>query len=325
MASFEVRRLDAEGRDAWDDLVAKAPEGTLFHTTRWMEGTEEPYTVYGAYKGDRLAGGFVCSTRRTMGRSLAFHPRLTPYLGMVVAPSQGKQVTHLGNVKKIARSLADRLQADHHYVHVKLAPGVVELQPYIWAGFDSRVRYTYRLGLDDTEQAWEAMDSSRRRDIRSARKEGVEADPDGDFDELLDLAELTFDRKDAAFDRRTSGGNPVLLDPQCARSILARDETGRAIAGVHILWDDDRAYYLLGGHAGDAGHHGATALAMWEAIEAAAEMGLQEFDFEGSMIPGVERFFRKFGGTYTPYYAIRWETQLTKLLRLPYETLGDIL
>jgi len=28
------------------------------------------------------------------------------------------------------------------------------------------------------------------------------------------------------------------------------------------------------------------------------------YDFEGSMLPGVEQFYRRFGGELTPYYRI---------------------
>ena len=47
---------------------------------------------------------------------------------------------------------------------------------------------------------------------------------------------------------------------------------------------------------------------MWKAIKfSKEELGLAEFDFEGSMVPQIEQFFRKFGGILTPYYSVVWE------------------
>ena len=43
---------------------------------------------------------------------------------------------------------------------------------------------------------------------------------------------------------------------------------------------------------------------MAAAIQAAQERGLKTFDFEGSSIPPIERFFRGFGGQLTPYFSI---------------------
>ena len=42
---------------------------------------------------------------------------------------------------------------------------------------------------------------------------------------------------------------------------------------------------------------------MWEAIQFASTV-TQRFDFEGSMMEPVEKFFRAFGATQTPYFSI---------------------
>ena len=43
---------------------------------------------------------------------------------------------------------------------------------------------------------------------------------------------------------------------------------------------------------------------MIESIRHAKELGLKTFDFEGSVIPAIERYFRGFGGKLTPYYRV---------------------
>ena len=40
------------------------------------------------------------------------------------------------------------------------------------------------------------------------------------------------------------------------------------------------------------------------AILKAKEMGLQVFDFEGSIVPPIERYFRGFGGKLTPIFSV---------------------
>jgi endo-alpha-1,4-polygalactosaminidase (GH114 family) len=42
---------------------------------------------------------------------------------------------------------------------------------------------------------------------------------------------------------------------------------------------------------------------MWKSILKAKQMNLKIFDFEGSMLPNVERYFREFGGNLVPYYS----------------------
>ena len=112
------------------------------------------------------------------------------------------------------------------------------------------------------------------------------------------------------------------------QAFLARSKEGEPLGGVWIAWDDKRAYYLLGGFDHSAKSNNAVALAMWRAIQfTATNLKLPEFDFEGSMIPAVERFFRKFGGTIIPNYTIRYRRpvgfdrrvvrKLVRLLRGP--------
>ena len=84
---------------------------------------------------------------------------------------------------------------------------------------------------------------------------------------------------------------------------IAQDKKGRNHAGVLIVWDENSAYYLMGGGNPKLRNSGATSLCMWEAIKFASTV-TKKFDFEGSMIESVERFFRAFGATQKPYFHI---------------------
>ena len=88
------------------------------------------------------------------------------------------------------------------------------------------------------------------------------------------------------------------------RIFIAEDEQGKYHAGVYIIWDEQSAYYLMGGGDPELRSSGATSLCMWEAIRFSATV-TRSFDFEGSMIAPVERFFRAFGAVQTPYFSIK--------------------
>jgi len=62
------------------------------------------------------------------------------------------------------------------------------------------------------------------------------------------------------------------------------------------------AYYLAATNAKENNSLSACGLA--HCIAVAEERGVGIFDFEGSMIPEVERFFRGFGGELTPYFSL---------------------
>ena len=102
---------------------------------------------------------------------------------------------------------------------------------------------------------------------------------------------------------------------QARKIFIAEDEQGRHHAGVYLIWDDNTAYYLMGGGDPDLRNSGATSLCMWEAMQFAATV-TKSFDFEGSMLEPVERFFRGFGATQTPYFAVsKTNSKLIKTYR----------
>jgi lipid II:glycine glycyltransferase (peptidoglycan interpeptide bridge formation enzyme) len=85
-------------------------------------------------------------------------------------------------------------------------------------------------------------------------------------------------------------------------------------AMVFILKDDQTAYYLFGSFDKENQHEGAGALAMYSAIEQAKKLDLTTFDFSGSMIPSVEKYFRGFGGELIPMIQIVKASKKGKIL-----------
>ena len=81
------------------------------------------------------------------------------------------------------------------------------------------------------------------------------------------------------------------------------DEQGRLHAAAFIVWQESSAWYLAGGGDPALRKSGAHSLILWEAIRYVSQY-TDTFDFEGSMIPGVERFFREFGAIQTPFFTI---------------------
>ena len=69
------------------------------------------------------------------------------------------------------------------------------------------------------------------------------------------------------------------------------------------MWDKHAAYYLLAGADPDLRNSGASSLLAWEALMRARER-TDVFDFHGSMLRPVERFFRAFGARQTPYLSV---------------------
>ena len=318
MSNYICRVLDPNEYDEWDKFVDLSPQGTLFHRSYWLGASGMDFGIYGCFKDDQLTAGLPLTYRSRFGIMQATHPPLTPYLGILFRDRNAKYVNRISDEKKIAGLIARRIKDDFKVIRFKLTPAVIDLQPFIWEGFSSSVRYTYLLDLRDLDAVWNGMAESRRRNIKRAEKDGVYVEADCAFEVTLNLVKKTFQRQnqETGFIENAIKFHQVLDQRKQCHSFISHDASGEPIAAVYIVWDNKRSYYLLGGYAPEKGHHGGSALAMWEAIKfTKAKLGLDEFDFEGSMVQPVEQFFRKFGGTLTPYYSVRWSTQLLQYMR----------
>ena len=186
--------------------------------------------------------------------------------------------------------------------HQNFSTSFMNCLPFIWAGYRAEFRYTYQLRDLSSEQAlWAGPAGSIRREIRKAtqRREVREVT---DVERFYRVWAKTFERQGvAAPDRRRL----ERIDAECAkrdaRTILfAYDEVGQVHAVAYTVRDRRTTYYLMGGGDPHLRTSGAGSLLLWEAIRRASADS-QVFDFEGSMLRPVERFFRAFGGRQTPY------------------------
>jgi hypothetical protein len=322
-----IRKLELTEYDKWDSFVAGSPQGTIFHKSYWLKSSGEEFCIYGYFKGDELFAGLplCCSTSR-LGIKKAYHPYLTPYLGIVFRDNKAKYVTRVSDEKDMAREIAQKIKEDFDSINFSFTPFVIDLQPFIWEGFAARVKYTYMLQVDDLDSVWNGMDAKRRNDITKAEKDGIYVEANDDFEHTLALVEKTFERRKKDVDFRSAAfryNETLSRNGQC-KSFLAKSKEGQAIGVVYIVWDEKRSYYLLGGYDSQKSHHGASAIAMWRAIKFTKnELGLNQFDFEGTMIQPVEMFFRKFGGNITPYYSVGWMKPHVKAISYAKKLFGN--
>jgi len=73
-AGYPVRTIEENEWSTWDGFVRQSPQGTLFHTTRWLQNTGVPFRIYGCYHDGALVGGMVVEI---VGRQTAGHSHFT--------------------------------------------------------------------------------------------------------------------------------------------------------------------------------------------------------------------------------------------------------
>lgn len=288
------------------DALARG-NGKVFYAADWRRLFGNSVRSYGVFaeNGD-LTGGFQIVEERRFGIRILRNPPFTPVCGPLFVIKAQHPIAVLEARRKVAEAMVAFLIAQPRCViSLSLDHQVHDVMPFCWQGFKATPRYTYQIDLrQPLETIVKGFSPARRNDIAKAGRDGLIVEPAGEMEVVAALVKQSF------------GRNTARLDAAVLEAILFRYATpynsfgfvtrrgSRPIACTFLVHDQETAYYLLGGYAQEDRHHGAGAMAIMESIREAKRRGLATFDFEGSMIPAIERFFRGFGGSLVHYFTV---------------------
>ncbi len=296
-------------REQYRVLCEAEPSIPLFSQAWWLDALagEGRWSVALVEKGGQVVASMPYVIHKRFGRIILGHPPLTQTLGPWIREVDGKQAMRLTEQKKLMQQLIAALPRYDHFCE-NWHFSQTNWLPFYWAGFAQTTRYTYRLpDLSDQQKLWNGLRENIRGDIRKAEgRIGLQVRTDLGVDAFVRLNIKTFERQGQ--DLPYSKDLVARLDDACVekharRIFIAEDSQGRAHAGIYLVWDQNSAYYLMGGGDPELRKSGATSLCLWEAIKFASTV-TKSFDFEGSMIEPIERFFRAFGAEQTPYFTV---------------------
>ncbi|MHC3995078.1 GNAT family N-acetyltransferase [Thiomicrolovo sp. ZZH C-3] len=252
-------------------------------------------------------------------------PKLTQNMGVYIKYPKGqKYYKKLSWEKEIMTDLAeklpdvDRFSQTFHY-------RVTNWLPFYWQGYEQTTRYTYVI---DENTSMEALDSSLETDIRRRRRKadqsGIRVIEKNDPHKFYTLNKMTFERrgKDIPYSFETV----EKIYHACQKNGLckiffAETKDHRDIAAAFLIADENSVYYLMGGIDPKYKNLGGMDLILHESIRFALENN-KSFDFEGSMVQSIEKYFRSFGAVQKPYFQItKTNSKLLKALTLVKELL----
>ena len=278
----------------------------IFRQPWWIEALagDNPHGIIKVELTPEKRADLPYIIRKRYGIRIVTMPPLTQNAGPLTHGFAYQDNRQLGFEKDLYGALIDALPP-HDAFNQNFHWSVGNWLPFHWRGFEQSTRYTYRLeDISNEEKLWSGLMSNIRREIKKARNRfEVRIHSDYDIDRFLDLNEMTFQRQGKALPygrEQVRQLDRACAERNCRKIFFAEDEEGKIHAALYIVWDAHSAYYLMGGGDPALRKSGATSLAIWEAILFSATVS-RSFDFEGSMIEPVERFFRAFGARQTPY------------------------
>lgn len=280
----------------------------MFAQHWWLDAVCPDWSVAIAQKGDQVTGVWPYALQRRLGISLFRNTKLTPYAGPVVFfPADMKEANRDSHEHEVISNLAEQLP-DAKVWHLSLYPSNRQAGLYRAQGLRSEVQQTFLVDLAGDEASLFAnFKESLRRNIRAAEKEFTISDDPSCLPQLYKYQQQTLSNKGVNQPYTLNDVQHLMdacKDHQSGALWVARK--GHDIAAlVWNVWDHDRSYYFMGAQKPDGDSYRAMSALLWHSIKQAKARGNTIFDLEGSMDPGVERFFRGFGGKRELYIILK--------------------
>ncbi len=233
-------------------------------------------------------------TRKERDGNAIVMPPYTAFLGPVFLEdlSTSKQYAAI-------EGLLDNLP-DCPFIEQRWNPSIENWLPAYWKNFEQQTRYTYIIDCPgDEEQIWKEISSKKRNAIRKAEKNLTieEAPKDVLLEKTSWMAFLNHDKNALSNIIDTLGERGQM------KILGTKNDQGEWSNLALFVWDKSRMYYLVGLRDNSKKDDEGMNLLLWTAMKDAPE-GIEIFDFEGSMIKGIETFFRLLGGKPQAYFQI---------------------
>jgi hypothetical protein len=311
-SKFNLRELGPEAYALWDRFVYSVEYGTLFHTTAWgtLLGklTGRPFRIIAVLEGDTLIGGLLFWPKKILGLKAITLMPATTYQGVLVLPPQSKRVSgRIARGQEVVTLICERLKTEFDFIQMNLTPGITDVRPYVWAGFQAEPVYTYSFPIRPMEEMEFQFNRTLRQNIRSAKKEGLYTETSGQIQPLLDYVQHSY---------RAHGKRPPLAPPQLKLLFngvigdqlgsiyyLKKEET--ILAGFLALHDSQTVYALFMGIEPSERNQNYNKYIYASVMERKELIG-KRFDFLGANEAELETLKRSFGGELQPFFRVSY-------------------
>lgn len=313
----QVLPYSAISPSEWDRFITESPQGNVFAFYGYLQIIAPNWQAIILSEGEKWAAVMPLSKQKKMGFTFALQPILAQHLGIFLQNiSYKNDYEAFSSYRKIVLTLLENLPKTHVFLY-HFSPTFPYSIPFRQAGYELRTRFTYHLRLDKTEnELWQNLASPLQRQIkktqkqtfflRNSQREDIAAliaifrQNQDTGKNLTGLASKNFEVTLAKLAKIAH----YFLQEKKGILLTLTDTEGQVQAGGIFGLCAQKMTYIAGGVSPEFRAEGLMSRLLWEAILLGKNNNCLLFDFEGSMIAGIETFFRKFGAFPVPYLQI---------------------
>jgi hypothetical protein len=314
MNKFTVVELTPDDHLQWDTLVDHSVHGTIFHKSGWLNACAralgKKVKIFGCFHDGRLIGGCSLFLEQQWGifTSAKSWCETAPYGGFILSSPPTTSVHKKESFsREIIESLLRTIEREHFiYVNIQNSPEFLDVRPFTWNGWESRVVYAYYINLENYVEA--NLDSSVKRYIRKAEKNKIFIEPWSDISRYYDLYCDTYKRKNQKPEAPKSLFTELysyIRDNDCGEMIAAKTPEGEIAVAEIIVWDTKQAFSWTACSDSRYLNSGASSLIMNDYLKRLKDRGIPKINIMMANVPQLSSFASYFNPTLVPCFEIR--------------------
>jgi hypothetical protein len=317
--------ISLTNKQRYSQFCSEHPDIPIFSQPWWLDAVcPDQWDVILIEKNNRIIASFpyYITKIKNIFTHIGMPPltqKLGPYIVYDVNKLESKKISY---EHTIYNEIIDELPKYDSFL-VNFDWKYKNWLPFYWKNFRQTTRYTYILdGITDHDAIMQKYSKGKKQPIQKAKKI------------LTFKCDLTKDMFYSYFINVVQERNEVigfsedlfshlydaLYSHEMGRTFYCVDEDNNIHAINMIAWDKECAYYLMAMRKKEYNTSGGTEFLVDETIKYVSQF-VKRFDFEGSMIKGVEESYRHYGSYQTEYYQI---SKINNPILVMYRALGEI-
>ena len=279
----------------------------IFMQDWWLDsvcGTDNWQPILVFDKNEKIIGASFYYNKSRYGLRTVTQPFLTPFSGVWFRPSnfessRKKQQYEADILKEIAKKLPNVAIFAQNF-HFSLT----NILPFHWSGFKNTIRYTYFFeNINDLRVILGNFSMSVRQNIKKGDDLKVIESENTKF--LYNLLSNAIQKSKGKLNYSEKNLHTLHINikkNQSGQIFEIQNTDNETLGSTLIVWDKETAYFLISGDTKK--HKSAITVLIWRVLEILDEKGIKKFDFDGSILPHIEPFYRSLGAERKPYFRI---------------------
>lgn len=302
---MKIKKITSNTENEFYNLAKS--HGSVFSSREWLQLFDEAIEPCGIFnKKDNMIGGFILYRMKRFGFTFYMNPPYTPVVGPFLKIESQKPLSIMNAWKDALTAMSEFLETlPYSIIILYLAKEARDMQPFFWKDYKVIPQYTYLIELDQSiEVIHSNLSTNHKRNIKAAEKKQLEVNQITDLAIIKDLVMKSYEKQKIKVHNDMLDKILFQFANEHNSFAFAAFKNGSPVSASFFVHDKTTCYDLLNGNDHENKDAGAGVVTLWEAIKHAKQIGLKSFDFEGSMIPNIEQFYRGFGGRLTSFYSL---------------------